>query len=72
MITETETRSCGATTDEVMHLVCSCQVDATPRLSLCGWDCSDDPEGRSDSVCLVCRDLTYDYLANNRACERCR
>lgn len=52
--TTTDTGSCD---QEPTHAVCGCQVDATPRLALCGADCSDGPEGMAGSFCVVCVDL---------------
>jgi|1185.fasta_scaffold53072_2 hypothetical protein len=54
------------------HVVCDCQVDAVPRLALCGWDCTDVPYGRTDNgVCPVCMDLMKDVFIH-RSCQRCR
>jgi hypothetical protein len=52
------------------HLVCSCQVDATPRLALCGSDCTDGDERMNDTVCTVCWNLGH--VASLIGCERCR
>jgi hypothetical protein len=51
--------------DEIVHAVCSCQWEATPRLALCGWDCTDMTEGEPITRCVVCADL------NQRPCALC-
>lgn len=51
--------------EEPTHGVCACQVDATPRLALCGVDCSGEDERWTDTVCVVCFDLLH------RPCPHC-
>lgn len=55
---------------EPTHGVCLCQVDATPRLALCGTDCSGDDEAESwtDTICVVC----FDFMCSPTPCTRCR
>lgn len=55
---------------QATHIVHACQVDATPRLALCGADCSDQAEGFTVDVCVVCLDLVSRVLLARR-CERC-
>ncbi len=54
------------------HLVCDCQVDASPRLALCLADCSDAPQRTTtpETVCVVCENLGY--VAAYIGCEFCR
>lgn len=59
-----------AESDDATHLVHGCQVDATPRLALCGADCSGQAEGFTSAVCVVCVDLMRPVLLVGR-CERC-
>lgn len=58
--------------DDPTHVVCRCQVDATPRLALCGADCGDGPEGITATPCVVCLDLLQTFLEARARCERCR
>ena len=52
---------------EPTHGVCPCQVDATPRLAVCGADVSGDGEGWTDTMCVVC----FDLVIHRAPCEHC-
>ena len=52
---------------EPTHGVCACMVDATPRLALCGADCTGDDESWTDTVCVVC----FDLILYRVPCLRC-
>ena len=56
---------------EPTHIVCECQVDATPRLALCGADCTHEAEGMTATPCVVCLDLVTGFVAAGGHCDRC-
>jgi hypothetical protein len=43
--------------DDICHLVCDCQMEAAPRIAMCGWDCTEMPAGEPRFPCVICRDL---------------